>query len=65
MCYTDTGCSLSFEARPIQCRMLKAKENKEDHCVIEEGYGKYECAMMWKSFQKEILEAVKRVNQES
>lgn len=63
--FTDgKGCDLSFDKRPVQCRMLKAKENEEDHCTLEKGYSKYECAIMWDKFQKEILEAVRKVEEE-
>jgi len=41
----STGCELSFEQRPLQCRALVPKEDKE--CSMNDMYSKQSAAIAW------------------
>ena len=52
---TPTGCELSPEKRPIQCRMLEPKADPE-RCISHAGE-KWEAKKAWESYIPIILEA--------
>jgi len=44
--HMDTGCRLKFEARPLNCRMLKPRERRGAECTID-GVPKEDCIAAW------------------
>jgi Fe-S-cluster containining protein len=49
---TNTGCSLKFEERPIECQSLVPRETPESSCHATDGYDTDDVARMWIKFQK-------------
>lgn len=66
----ESGCSLSEEDRPTGCKKLVPKvvgtgELKEYRCNYKKSdkLGKYEMAVRWKPYQKEIFDAIDQYRQ--
>ena len=50
------GCRLAWDARPVQCRMLKPMP-KGDGCEIQGEYTKQDAALAWLPYQSQIEKA--------
>ena len=50
--FTETGCSLSYQDRPHECKMLEPREN--DSCIGHSDKDK--CAEAWESYRELLLE---------
>lgn len=54
---TETGCSLTFENRPSQCKALIPKDSIEKHCITkDETYSKKNGAIAWLPYNSIFLE---------
>ena len=56
--HTDNGCTLSYENRPLQCRLLKPKEQLSDTCKSIGPNSKNEYAIAWAEYHKEIIDLI-------
>lgn len=53
---TETGCSLSWEERPLGAKALKPRENESEECYTS--YGKRRCKNDWKPYSHILKELV-------
>lgn len=58
---TPTGCSLSWDARPLGCRNLKPRELGSSNCVGT--YTKEQCKNDWKAYDETLNRLVEHFNQ--
>ena len=54
----ESGCSLTLEKRPFQCRVLRPKKSYQ--CGLNQQYGKEYVALKWIPFQDQVEEIISR-----
>lgn len=56
---TSTGCALNLNERPLNCKMLKPKRNKE--CKVDEKYRERGAATEWLKYSNELEEILEEM----
>jgi len=63
---SEQGCSLSFEKRPLECRVVVPRKNPYANCNFGNPhvYGNFAAAKAWNPYNAELLKMVEEIEKE-